>query len=178
MGAVRVSLYLHTVLRTRVFVIEATDGGGVAFYTTAGVSSKGGVLTPPFARLQTTHQFVSPHHIHAEDDTTSRKVIQGKRGSRRCVRPIVQSQFRWYGVRCGCRGSCRERGWMWGAKHVVSLAWVVVGRERGCGRQNHMFRWLSKVPVVTKNEFDGCEIEIADGVVISTPSATHLTGLP
>ena len=31
-----------------------------------------------------------------------------------------------------------------------------------------------KVPIVTKNEFGGCEIEIA-GVVISTPSATHLT---
>ena len=38
----------------------AADGGGVAFYATAGVSSKGGALTPPFARLRTTHQFVPP----------------------------------------------------------------------------------------------------------------------
>jgi len=52
------------------------------------------------------------------------------------------------------------------------------GGERRCGRRNHTFRQLSKVPVVTKNEFGACEIEIAEGVVISTPSATHLTGLP
>jgi len=52
------------------------------------------------------------------------------------------------------------------------------GRERGCGRRNHIFRRLSKVPVVTKREFGGCEIKIAEGVVVSTPSATHLLGLP
>ena len=61
---------------------------------------------------------------------------------------------------------------------TCSLAWVVGGMERGCGHQNDMFQQLSKVPVVTKYEFGGCEIEIAEGVVISTPSATHLTGLP
>ena len=70
-----------------------------------------------------------------------------------------------------------EGGWMWAAKRHVSLAWVVVGRERGCGRRNASLRRLSNVPVVTKNEFGSCEIEIAEGVVISTPSATHLTGL-
>ena len=37
------------------FVVEATDGGSVAFCATAGVSSKGGVLIPPFARLRTAH---------------------------------------------------------------------------------------------------------------------------
>ena len=44
----------------RVFVVETADGGGVVFYTTIRVSSNGGVLTPPFACLRTTHQFVSP----------------------------------------------------------------------------------------------------------------------
>ena len=63
-------------------------------------------------------------------------------------------------------------------RRLVSPAGVVVRRERGCGRRNHMFRQISKVPVVTKNEFGGHEIEIAEGVVISTPSATHLLGLP
>ena len=52
------------------------------------------------------------------------------------------------------------------------------GGERGCGRRKHMFRRLSKVPIVTKNEFGGREIGITEGVVISTPSATHLLGLP
>ena len=42
------------------FIVEVTNSGGVTFYATAGVSSKGGVLTPPFARLRTTHQFVFP----------------------------------------------------------------------------------------------------------------------
>jgi len=81
--------------RRRVFVVEATDGGCAAFYATAGVSSKGGVLTPPFAHLQTTHQLVSPQRIHAEDDTNSSNlmIMQGKRGWRRCVRPIAWSQF-------------------------------------------------------------------------------------
>ena len=163
--------------RRRVFVVEATDGGGVAFYATAGVSSKGGVLTPPLARLRTTHQLY-PQRIHAEDDTNSRKLIQGKRGLRRYVRTIARSQFRRHGVRCGCCGNCHKRGWMWAAKRLVSPALVIVGRERGCGRRNHMFRWLLKVPVVTKNEFRSREIEIAEGIVVSTPSATHLTGLP
>ena len=94
------------------FIVEATDGGGVAFYATAGVSSKGGELTPPPARLETTHQFVSPQRIHAEDDKNSCKLIKGKRGRRWCVRLIAPSQFRRYGVRCGCRGNCRKRGWM------------------------------------------------------------------
>ena len=160
------------------FVVEATDGRCVAFYATPGVSSKGVGLTPPFARLRTTRQLVSPQRIHAEDDTNSRKLIQGKRGWRRCVQSIARLQFRRYGVKCGCRGSCHKQGWMWAAKRHVSPALVVVGRERGCGRRNHMFRRLSKVPVATKNEFGGCEIEIVEGVVISTPSETHLTGLP
>ena len=67
---------------------------------------------------------------------------------------------------------------MWAAKHVVSPAWVVGVRESGCGRRSDIFRRLSKAPVLTKNEFGRCEIEIAEGVVISTPSATHLVGLP
>ena len=62
------------------------------------------------------------------------------------------------------------------AKHVVSPAWVVVRRETGCERRRNFGG--SKVLVVTKNEFGACEIEIAEGVVISTPSATHLLGLP
>jgi len=160
------------------FIAEATDGGGVALYPTAGVSRKGRELTPPLAHLETTHQLVSPQRIHTEDDTNSRKLIKGKLGWRRCVRLIAPSQFRRYGVRCGCRGSCHKRGWMWAAKPHVSWAWVVVGRERGCGHRNHMFQRLSKVPIVRKNEFGGCEIEIAKGVVISTPPATHLIGLP
>jgi hypothetical protein len=52
------------------------------------------------------------------------------------------------------------------------------GRERGCVRRNHMFRRLSKASVVTKDEFGACKIEIAEGVVVLTPSATHLLGLP
>jgi hypothetical protein len=74
-----------------VFVVVATDGGGVEFYATAGVSNKGGVVTPPFARLRTTYQLVSPQRIHAEDDTNSHKLIQDKRGLRRYVRPIARS---------------------------------------------------------------------------------------
>ena len=41
-----------------------------------------------------------------------------------------------------------------------------------------MFRWLSKASVLTKNEFGRDEIKIPQGVVLSTPSPTHLTGLP
>ena len=69
---------------------------------------------------------------------------------------------------------------MWAAKRQVSLAWVVVGKERGCRRQNNMLRRLSKGPVVTKNEFGCCKIEIVEDVVIniSTPSVTHLVGRP
>ena len=55
---------------------------------------------------------------------------------------------------------------MWAAKRHVSPAGVVVGRERGCGRRNHMFRRLLKVLVIAKNELGGREIEIAEGVVI------------
>jgi hypothetical protein len=106
-----------------------------------------------------------------------REPIKGKRGWRRCLRPIVRSKFRQYGVWCGCRGSCRKRGWMWAAKRLVSPAWVVVGRERGSGCRNDMFQWLSKAPVVTKYELRCCESE-AGGIVISTPSPMHLTGLP
>ena len=67
---------------------------------------------------------------------------------------------------------------MWAAKRHVSPAWVVVGRERRFGRRNNMFRRLSKGPVVTKNEFGCCKIEIVEDVVISTPSVTHLVGRP
>ena len=42
--------------------------------------------------------------------------------------------------RCGCRGGCRKRGWMWAANRHVSLACVVIVRESGSGRRNHMFR--------------------------------------
>jgi len=52
------------------------------------------------------------------------------------------------------------------------------GRERGCVRRNHMFRRLSKASVIAKDELAACEIEFAEGVVVSTPSATHLLGLP
>ena len=60
--------------------------------------------------------------------------------------------------------SFRQLGWLSGGKRDVSVV-------------ETMFRRL-KVLVVTKNEFGACEIEIAEGVVISTPSATHLLGLP
>jgi hypothetical protein len=33
-------------------------------------------------------------------------------------------------------------------------------------------------PVLTRNELGVREIEIAEGVVVSTPSVTHLLGLP
>ena len=67
---------------------------------------------------------------------------------------------------------------MWAAKRHGSPAWVVVGRESGCERRNHMFRRLSKAPMVTKIEFGGWEIELAEGVEVTTPSTTHLMGLP
>ena len=42
-----------------------------------------------------------------------------------------------------------------------------------CHEEDWMFRQLSKVPALTRNEFMACEIEIVEGVVISTPSTTH-----
>lgn len=36
---------------------------------------------------------------------------------------------------------------------------------------------LMKGPVLATNEFKVCKIEIAEGVVVSTPSATYLMGL-
>ena len=36
---------------------------------------------------------------------------------------------------------------------------------------------LTKTSVLTINELGICEIEIAEGVVLSTPSVTHLVGL-
>ena len=41
-----------------------------------------------------------------------------------------------------------------------------------------MLRRFSKAPVFTETEFAGYKIEITEGVVISTPSATNLLGLP
>jgi hypothetical protein len=67
---------------------------------------------------------------------------------------------------------------MWAAKRHISPAWVVVGKERGSEHRKDTFRRLSKGPVVTKNEFGCSKIEIVEGVVVSTPSPTHLTGLP
>ena len=68
----------HGSTRRRVLRRRGNGWGGVALYATAGVSTKGGELTPPFAPPQTTHQLVSPHRIHAEDDANSRKHIKGK----------------------------------------------------------------------------------------------------
>ena len=83
-------------------------------------------------------------------------ITQGRRGWERYVQPIAWSNVR---GRCRCRGSW----WIWAAKPIFSPALVIVERERECGRRNHMFRRLSKVPVVIKYEFTGCEIEIAEG---------------
>jgi len=124
-----------------VFVVVAMDGDSVAFYATAGVSSKGGVLTPPFTRLRTTHQLVSPQRIHAEDDTNSHKLIQEKRGLRRYVRPIarsistVQRKVRVLWELSKARmdvggettyfaglGGCREGEGKWASKIHVSMA--------------------------------------------------------
>jgi len=169
-GVVRVSLSFHTMLP---FNTEpplhpiGTDRSCIVFYTPAGVSGEGGLSK---ARIS--------WRIHAEDDRNSRNPIKGKRGWRRCLRPIVQSKFRQYGVWCGCRDSCRKQGWMCAAKRLVSPARVVVGRERGFGRRNDIFQRLLKVPVVTKYQLRGCESEMTGGVVILTPSPAHLTGLP
>jgi hypothetical protein len=50
--------------------------------------------------------------------------------------------------------------------------------ESGCGWRNIVLRRFSKVPVLKSTEFGSCKIETTEGVVISTPSATHLIGLP
>ena len=66
-------LSVHTVLGFNTegcFVEQATDGGGVAFYASAWVSSEGG-------------GFVSPQRIHAEDDTNSGNIMKAKRGRKR-----------------------------------------------------------------------------------------------
>ena len=158
------------------FVVVATDGGGVAFYATAGVSSKGGVLTPPFAPLRTTHQLVSPVYTPRMTRTPTNLFKTSGVGGGMCDQS--HGQFRRYGMRCGCCASSRKRGWMWAAKRHISPAWVVVGKEMGSGRRNDTFRRLLKGPVVTKNEFVCSKIEIVEGVVVSTPSPMHLTGLP
>ena len=68
---------------------------------------------------------------------------------------------------------------MWAAKRHVSLASVVVGRESACGRQNNILRRVSKAPVLTKNVFSVCELEIAGGVgEVSSFPPMHLVGLP
>jgi len=72
--------------------------------------------------------------------------------------------------RYGCHGGRRKGGWICAEKRHVSPALVVIGRESGSGR-------ISKGPVLTKDEYWGCEIEIAEGVMISTPYAMHLVGL-
>ena len=58
------------------------------------------------------------------------------------------------------------------------LGWLLGGRGDVGVETICMFQPLSKVPVVTKNEFGGRKIEITEGVAISTLSATHLLGLP
>jgi hypothetical protein len=78
-----VSVFAHCVAvqhRARCFIVEATDGSSVAFYTTVGVSRKEEELTPPLTHLETTHQPVSPQHINTEDDTNFCKLIKGKQG--------------------------------------------------------------------------------------------------
>ena len=42
-----------------------------------------------------------------------------------------------------------------------------------CREEDRIFRRVSKAPVPTQNEFMAREIEIVEGVVISTPSATR-----
>jgi len=68
--------------------------------------------------------------------------------------------------------------WQLGRYGVRAHVGVVVVWEEGCGRRNEMFRRLTMRPVLTINEFDVREMEIVEGVVISTPSVTHLVGLP
>jgi hypothetical protein len=55
---------------------------------------------------------------------------------------------------------------------------VVVVRERGCWQRKDSFRRFIKGPVVTKNECVAREIEIVEGILGLTLSATHLVGLP
>jgi len=68
--------------------------------------------------------------------------------------------------------------WQLGRYGVRAHVGVVVVWEEGCGRRNNMFHRLTMRPVFTINELDVRDIEIAEGVVISTPSVTHLVGLP
>ena len=97
------------------------------------------------------------------------KLDEEEPGWPRGTRSIAPWRFRRYGVaavvvmesggeRSGfaALGGCRE--------------------ESGCGRRKNMFRWLWRTPVLPKNEFGGWEIEMAEGVLIWTPSATHLVG--
>jgi len=55
---------------------------------------------------------------------------------------------------------------------------VVVVWEEECRRRNDIFRRLTKRAVLTINELGVRKVEIAEGVVILTPSVTHLVGLP
>jgi len=88
----------------------------------------------------------------------------------------------------------------WHHRNIGGTAKVgaAVVSEVGCGRRNDFFRrlgWLSggkrdvggdttsfagfrKRLYSYINEFGCCELEIAEGVIVSTPSTTHLTGLP
>ena len=54
---------------------------------------------------------------------------------------------------------------------------VVVVREGRRWWRNIFYR-LTKGPALAMNEFGAREIEIVEGVALSTPSATHLMGLP
>ena len=47
-----------------------------------------------------------------------------------------------------------------------------------CGRQKRYFSPAFENVYWQKNKFHGHKLEIAQGVVLSTPSATHLVGLP
>jgi len=68
--------------------------------------------------------------------------------------------------------------WQLGQYSIGTHVAVVFMWEEGCGRQNNMFRQLTMRPVLTINESGVGEFEIAKGVVILTPSVTHLVGLP
>ena len=130
-GAVRVSLSVHTILP---FNMEppGTDRGCIVFYTATGVWGEG-----VWGEGGHLHLCEPPTRIHADGDTNSRKPIKAKRGWKTCLRPTVLSTA--YGV---------------------GLAAVVVS-EHGCGRRNDLFRrlgWLSGVRGVLGIEticFDG-----------------------
>jgi len=91
-----------------------------------------------------------------QDTTPTGKLNEGKRGWPRCIRPTALSQFQKCAVGVGVT--------------------VVVVMGGGFGRRNNMLCRLSNAPVLTKIECGHCEIELAEGVAISTPSATHLVG--